>query len=919
MNHARIRYPLRRATATAAALLAALVIGAYTAAQPGDDTRTHAPDAQPGIQPIPRAPDQPRPAPEPPLAPSVRTLLEAPYLSEAERAHLRIFHGAWTEADIDRPATMARIALLTGALDDPTLEMPDAPAIDRAEAALLRGEPDRALRLLEGDASSRAARIRAEALTTLGRFDEAVAAIDVAVDRLGAGRATTPDQIVEGVRALAIRARLRGAQRGPRDYEAMMATLGAVTQQIDRHHWPAVLAEAELLYDKDNRPEAAEALQRVLSLNPRSARAWRLLGRLHVDGFDIPSATQAAARLDELAQPGVSPWAGQIRARAMLRLQDPDAALEALEPILDAYPENRRALALQAAAEAARFDFPRAARLLERFDELSPGSPDAYYEVGRVLSEARQYEEAAAHLETAHARMPTWPAPVIDLGLLELQSGRDAHALAALQRAAELDPFNVRARNSLELVRELRTYHTLESENFIVRYRDGPDAILAEEMIEALEQIHDVVTSDKPGGIDHQPDRRTVIELMPNHRWFAVRIVGMPQIHTVAAATGPVIALETPREGRGHSGTYDWVRTVRHEYAHTVTLSRTRNRIPHWFTEAAAVYLELAPRDYSTAQLLADALRNNELFDLAEINTAFVRPRRRIDRSLAYAQGHWMYEFMLDQWGARAPLQLMDLYAAGEREESAFRSVLGVSRSEFLDRFKRWARAQVIEWGLQTPRGTPTIPQLLEREAQRLEAEEETDTPTDRSPRITDELLARWLEEHPEHPDILGIIAERRLRADDGDITPETEDILRRYMAARPVDPLPHQALARHYLDSDDPARAIPHLEFLDAREQRSATYAVELARRYAAAGDLENASRAAVRATRIAPFNAGYRELAATIALRRNDTAGAQRHIRALTVIEPDRDIHQRRLEAITRMIDEETDRSGATQPNGR
>src|SRR6185436_13057722 len=123
-----------------------------------------------------------------------------------------------------------------------------------------------------------------------------------------------------------------------------------------------------------------------------------------------------------------------------------------------------------------------------------------------------------------------------------------------------------------------------------------------------------------------------------------------PQIHTIAAATGRCIAMETPRDGRGHLGTYDWVRVVRHEFTHTVTLARTNNRIPHWFTEAAAVYLELSPRDYPTCQLLAGALDNDRLFDMTEINTAFVRPRRQSDRQQAYAQGHWMYEFILQQW-----------------------------------------------------------------------------------------------------------------------------------------------------------------------------------------------------------------------------------------------------------------------------
>ena len=100
----------------------------------------------------------------------------------------------------------------------------------------------------------------------------------------------------------------------------------------------------------------------------------------------------------------------------------------------------------------------------------------------------------------------------------------------------------------------------------------------------------------------HEPDRRTVIELMPDHEFFAVRITGMPAIHTIAACTGPLIAIEVPKVGapRKHLGIFDWLRVLRHEYARTITLSQTRNRIPHWLTEAAAVSIEGVPRTYET-------------------------------------------------------------------------------------------------------------------------------------------------------------------------------------------------------------------------------------------------------------------------------------------------------------------------------
>ena len=65
----------------------------------------------------------------------------------------------------------------------------------------------------------------------------------------------------------------------------------------------------------------------------------------------------------------------------------------------------------------------------------------------------------------------------------------------------------------------------------------------------------------------------------------------------------------------------------------------------------------------------------------------------------------------------------------------------------------------------------------------------------------------------------------------------------------------------------------------------------------------MDKAIASAERATQIDPFNAPTRELAATIALQAHDLAGAERHIAALTQIEPTREIHKQRLEAVRKM----------------
>lgn len=853
---------------------------------------------------------QPRAIEPPPLASAARKAIDSEFLSDHERRNLRIFHGDWTEADLDTPARRASAALIRGAYNDPSLQDPTIPVEDRAEAMLIRGELAPCLDLLAEVSSIRAARLRAAAHEGLGQFAKAGEALDPLVKRMQQ-RDATPAELVEGVRGLIIRARVL-PQKEPAggDFNRMLSILTEVHQKRDRLFWPALVAEAELLYEKSNIRQAGEAAIQALSLNPRSAAAWAILGRISVDQFNFDRTEGIAAMLSGLleseAQP--SPLAADIRARAALRQSDPDGADAALEPALARYPLMRRLLALKAAATAIRYNPERTAADLAAFEALSPGSALALFEVGRTLAEARQYEMAAGYLESAAERNPYWAEPATELGLMGLQSGDDASALKFLKRASELDPFNTRVTNSLSLANELTRYKRLETEHFIIRYAEGADEVLAVDMAEPLEAMYRRVTGNGPGGIDHEPPFKTVIDLMPNQRWFAVRIAGVTRIHTMAASTGPTIAMEAPREGPGHKvGSYDWLRVVQHEFTHTVTLSRTRNRIPHWFTEAAAVHLEDSPRDYSTCKLLEGALLNDALLDFGDINIAFVRPKRPTDRQQAYAQGQWMYEFIITQWGNRAPLDLMDQYAAGIREPDAIKAVLDLDQSEFMTRFKDWARRELRKWGM--GEWEPSMKQLL-KESAGAGGEGKPADPT------LDTVLA-WLEKHPEHPDIQALAIRLTLESPPHDGIPDESmvPLLERYAKARPVDPLPHKLLTRLYTSRaagetwppERAALAVPHLEYLDAREQNSAAYAAELARAYQTLGDLERAAAKAKRACTIAPYDANMRELYATILLQRNDLKGAEHQIVALTKLEPDRAIHAKRLDAIRKRLSDQ------------
>ncbi|MFK7959706.1 MAG: tetratricopeptide repeat protein [Phycisphaerales bacterium] len=885
----------------------------------------------------------------------VADALDAAWLSEAEQLSMEVFHGQWKGLDPElfTAGDRARIALEQWRLDDPIFDDSETPLAFRVDAHLRAGRMQAALELLEGDASVGGLGRRAEAQAALGEFDAARETLRAALNQAGAViDRESPAELVELARARALAARLGGADAGT--WRAIVSALSQVHQRYDRLHWPALVSEANVLAEKHRARLAVEAYHQALALNPNASDAWFGLGRVAISRFDFDGALRAASALERIAPD--HPLGMLLAAEVRLVQDDPDAAAELLGGVLARWPGQPHAMAFAAVTEAMRYEPEAIAAALAAWDARYPRTARAHYETGRFMSLLRQYDVAASLLDEAIAREPAWTDPRVALGLMEMQAGRDDRSLAVLREASRMDPFNLQAANSFKLIEELQAYEVLDVGPFKVRYREGIDQVLVDMMTQPLLDMHADIT-EKFGVV---PDQPTIVELMPDSARFAVRITGMPQIFTIAACTGPVIAMEVPRDGlpSQHKGPFDWIRVMRHEYAHTVTLDRTNNRIPHWLTEGAAVMMEQSPRTWSDCLMLTAALRDGELFTLDAIKWGFVRPRTPQERSQAYAQSHWMLEFMFEAYGRERVIALLDEYAGGARESEAVPAALGVTRDEFYERFLAWAEDSVAAWGLAPE---PSVRDLVAMAGDRLVAEvpdEEAmgppstidrveidpadggagggagdgagpgpgggpgggggaagDLPPPTPPtrlEIDADLLEILLTSHPDHPDLLKMDLRRRVvsyeAAGGPDVAPPSAELaadLERYARIRPLDPFPQQILARVHLASDEPTRAIPHLQFLDEREQQSWTWARKLAELHQLAGDFEAARAAADRAVSFDPYWAANRELAATIAVQAQALEAARGHIAALAVLEPDRDIHQRRLQAIDGMLE--------------
>ncbi len=171
-------------------------------------------------------------------------------------------------------------------------------------------------------------------------------------------------------------------------------------------------------------------------------------------------------------------------------------------------------------------------------------------------------------------------------------------------------------------------------------------------------------------------------------------MTGLPYLETVAASTGPIVAMVSPGETRSH-GNFAWARTLKHEMVHVFNLQQTGYNIPHWFTEGLAVHAEKIQRPYRWTVLLRKRAAAGTLMDLETVNAGFARAMSGDECQLAYCQSELYVEYMIALQGDDAPKRMVVAYAENLATDAAIRKVFGISRAEFERGYKAFLRKQI--------------------------------------------------------------------------------------------------------------------------------------------------------------------------------------------------------------------------------
>jgi tetratricopeptide (TPR) repeat protein len=444
----------------------------------------------------------------------------------------------------------------------------------------------------------------------------------------------------------------------------------------DKNFWPAELQAGLLLLEKYNRGEALPAFDKALTINPNAAEALVGKGIAALQKFEIKEAESFA---EQALKINVKlPEALRLRADVHLASGDAAKALAELAEARKVNPRDEATLGRVAAClklQRKQEEFDALAKEVEQFD----AKPGPFYAVlAERLEERRWFEAAEQFYKKATELRPMLQTASNGLGLLYMRMGREAEARDLLSKAFEADPFNVRVSNTLKVLRHLDKYETLKTAHFELLFDAKNDGPLARMMAEALEATYE----DLAEKFQYKAKSPILVEVFNSHEMFSGRTIALPDLHTIGACTGKMVAMASTH-AKGIRKPFNWGRVVRHELVHIFNLEQTHYLVPHWFTEGLAVINEGYPRPQQWNQLLLERVPAGELMTLDNIDLGFIRPRSPLDWHMAYCQSQLYVEYLKSKYGAQTVGEMLVAFGDGLDAAAALKKVCKVEKADF--------------------------------------------------------------------------------------------------------------------------------------------------------------------------------------------------------------------------------------------
>lgn len=442
----------------------------------------------------------------------------------------------------------------------------------------------------------------------------------------------------------------------------------------------------ELFTMKFNGTEAKTTLAAALAKNARYVPA--LVADARRRDFDREGGADSLLTKALEVEPESVP-ARVLRGHFLADVEDFVGAAREADRALRAAPEDADALSLRAALYRVAGDTAAYADVRRRYARLYPKESGLQLATAVALSHVRQYAGAAAVAREATQVDPKHWRAWATLGSNLFRLGDVAGARQALETSFKGDPYDLWAKNTLDLMDTFGDYEEVVTDKFkfVIEKTEAP--ILSLYMKDLLDRAY--ATLQKRYGFT--PNGPVRVEVYRSHADFSVRIVGLAGIGALGVSFGNTIAFDSP--AAKDVGSFNWGSTAWHELAHTFTLGSSDMRVPRWLSEGLSVFEERRAHPgwgQNVSPAFLKAYEDKKLVPASRLNDGFVRPAFPQQVILSYYQASLVCEMIARDFGEAALPQMLQAYRAGQTTEQVMLRVLKLDAVTLDRRFDAFLR-----------------------------------------------------------------------------------------------------------------------------------------------------------------------------------------------------------------------------------
>ena len=326
-----------------------------------------------------------------------------------------------------------------------------------------------------------------------------------------------------------------------------------------------------------------------------------------------------------------------------------DTANGILKAIFKINPNHAASWALQAALHTVRNEPDKAKSARSSGLKYWKTNPLVDHEIGKKLSSKYLFAEGAAHqrqaLEFSKDYLPAKTQLAQDL----LRLGQEEEGWRLAEEAHNADGYDVITYNLLTLHDSLKKYTTIDRNGFLLRMTPDEAALYGDEAIDLLTEARELFSAK----YDTQIEGPVIVEIFPEKKDFAVRTFGIPGGDGyMGVCFGKLITANSPKSLIGFQ--QNWQSLLWHEYCHVITLQKTLNKMPRWFSEGISVYEERL-RHSSWGEQMTPEYREfilgGEMTPIERLSMAFIVPKSPEHMQFAYYQSSLVVEYLVKHFG----------------------------------------------------------------------------------------------------------------------------------------------------------------------------------------------------------------------------------------------------------------------------